>query len=334
MKGVLLINLGSTDSPDQTDVKEFMDEFLMDKRAMDFPYWLRSIIVRGIILKTRPSKTAANYKRIWWEEGSPLIVIGKRLRDKVGNLIDLPIEIGMRYGEPSIESGLSELVDQGVKQVMLMPLYPQYTMSTIETALVEANKVKKELFPNLELSVFPPFYNNPDYIKVLSDSISEDLKGLDYDHILFSYHGIPVRHERKTNYIPRLNNPNKNKISYRDQCLETTRLVAEKLNLKKGTYSSAFQSRLGIDPWIKPFTDKTVEALPSKGVKKLVVVAPAFVADCVETIDELGREAKDDFIEAGGEEFNFIPCLNDRDDWAETIVRWIENQKKEKATVG
>lgn len=325
MKGVLLINLGSTESPDPEDVRKYLDEFLMDERTMDFPYWLRSLIVRGIILKTRPEKTGANYERIWWEEGSPLIVISKRLRNKVRNLTDLPVEIGMRYGEPSLKSGLQKLVDKGVNDVMLIPLYPQYTMSTIETALVKISEVKKEFFPELKLSAFPAFYDNQEYIEVLSGSISENLKDLEYDHMLFSYHGIPVRHERKTSYVYDDEKANARRINYRDQCMETTRLVAEKLNLKEGTFSSAFQSRLGIDPWIKPFTDKTVESLPTKGVKKLVMVSPAFVADCVETIDELNREAKEEFLEAGGEDFTFIPCLNDRQDWAETVAQWIEN---------
>src|SRR5690625_2067027 len=329
MKGVLLINLGSTEKPDPESVKEYLEEFLMDERTMDFPYWLRSLIVKKIILKTRPEKSAANYKRIWWEEGSPLIVISERLREKVKNLIDFPVEIGMRYGNPSIKSGIKKIVDQGVKEVILLPLYPHYTMSTIETALVKAKEIQQEFFPEIKLTSLPEFYEDPKYIDVLSKSIEEEIKDLEYDHLLFSYHGIPVRHERKTSYVLKGENSDKEKISYRDQCLKTTGLVAEKLNLKPGTYSTSFQSRLGIDPWIKPFTDDTVEGFPKKGIKKLAMVAPAFVADCVDTIDELNREAKEDFFNAGGEDFKFIPCLNDREDWAETIVEWIENPDEE-----
>lgn len=321
MKGVLLINLGSTKSPAPADVKEYLDEFLMDERTIDFPYWLRSLIVRGIILKTRPKKSGENYARIWWKEGSPLIVISENLRDKVREQIEIPVEIGMRYGEPSIQSGLQNLVDQGVKEVIVLPLYPQYTMSTIETALVKAEAIRKEFFPELSFQILPAFYDDPAYINTLSQSITEGLAGVDYDHLLFSYHGIPVRHERKTNYIAQ---GDKEKITYRDQCLMTTALVAEKLDLKEGTYSTSFQSRLGIDPWLTPFTDKTVQAFPTKNIKKLAIVAPAFVADCIETIDELGREAREDFIGAGGEELTVIPCLNDREDWVKTIVNWVK----------
>lgn len=328
MKGVLLINLGSTNSPDPKDVKEYLDEFLMDERAIDLPYWLRSFIVRGIILNTRPKKTAENYQRIWWKGGSPLIVISERLRKKVEALSGIPVEIGMRYGKPSIKEGLQKLVDQGVEDVLLVPLYPQYTMSTIETALVKALEVKKEFFPDIKLSTTPPFYNREDYIEVLSNSIKEHLNGQEYDHLLFSYHGIPVRHEDKTNYTGEDSDPRARKITYREQCLKTTELVAEKLDLQEGTYSTSFQSRLGVDAWIKPFTDKTVKTLAEEGVKKLVMVAPAFVADCIETIDELDREAREDFQAAGGRSFSLVPCLNSRDDWTGVINDWIQNWVK------
>lgn len=325
MKGVLLINLGTTKSPNPKDVRNYLDEFLMDDRAIDYPYWLRALVVRGIILNVRPKKTAANYRRIWWKEGSPLLVISDRLRKKVEEISQLPVELGMRYGEPSIKAGLERLTARGVDEVLVVPLYPQYTMSTVETALVKVVEVKKDYFPNLKLSMVPAFYNRKDYIDVLSKSINEHIEGRDYDHLLFSYHGIPVRHEHKTNYTGEAADPKAKKITYREQCMETTRLVAEKLGLEEGKYSTSFQSRLGVDAWIKPFTDKTVRSLPEKGVDKLVVVAPAFVADCIETIDEIDREVREEFYGAGGQQFSYISCLNARQDWAEVLDGWISD---------
>ncbi len=319
MKGILITNLGSTNSPSVEDVTAYLDEFLMDKYAMDLPYWLRSLVVRKIILKSRPPKTAANYKRIWWKEGSPLIVLSNRVGQKLDQLSDMPVAVAMRYGEPSFYEGLKALADQHVEEVLLFPLYPQYTMSTFKTAVEKAKEIRDQHFPNLRLKVLPPFYEEPNYIEVLSTSITEALQGKTYDHLLFSYHGIPKRHERKTNFKRK-----GQKISYRDQCLTTTALTAQKMGLKEGQYSTSFQSRLGIDPWIKPFTDETLTALPQKGVKKLAVVAPAFVADCIETIDEIDREGREDFLKAGGEDFIYVPCLNDRQDWVNCLKNWAD----------
>ncbi len=319
MKGILLINLGSTKSPKVKDVKAYLDEFLMDKYAMDLPYKLRAFVVRGLILRSRPPKTAANYKRIWWEEGSPLIVISERVRDRLNAQLDIPAALGMRYGEPSLHRGLKTLVDQGVDEVLLFPLYPQYTMATVKTAIERVKEIKKENYNGLTLKVLSPFYEDSDYINVLSKSITDGLKGKDYDHLLFSYHGIPKRHERKVNFKRK-----GQKITYREQCIRTSQLVAQQLGLKEEQYSTSFQSRLGPDPWIKPYTDKFLQSLPQKGVKKLAIVAPAFVADCIETIDEIDREGREEFINAGGEEFIYIPCLNDREDWIKVLKKWAE----------
>lgn len=319
MKGVLLINLGSTKSPDKEDVKTYLDEFLMDERALDLPYWLRALIVRGIILKTRPAKTAANYQRIWWKEGSPLIVLSERTKEKLQKqLKTMPVAIGMRYGQPSIKSGLQELYEQKVSEVILLPMYPHYTMATIETAVVEAQRVQKELFPEMKLTTIPPFYQDPDYIRLLAKSVQEKVATKEIDYLLFSYHGIPRRHERKSNF-----KINGQKITYEAQCLKTTALVAQELNLKPEQYGSSFQSRLGIDRWIQPFTTDKLKELAQSNKRNIAMIAPSFVADCIETLDELEREAKEDFINAGGGSFTYIPCLNDRSEWIELIEKWI-----------
>ena len=338
-KGVLLINLGSPDSTDPKDVKKYLDEFLMDPRVIDVPYWARTLLVRGIILNTRPKKSAEAYQKIWWDEGSPLIVISERLQNKVQEKSDIPVGLAMRYGSMSIKKGLQQLVDQGVDEILLVPLYPQFAMATTETILVLAEELRKEYFPQVTFTNLPAFYNNLDYIEVLSRSINEKLASLDYEHLLFSYHGVPERHIRKSDITKShckidgscCKTPSPaHQFCYRHQCYETTRLVAEKLDLKDGTYSTSFQSRLGFDPWLQPYTDRTIERMGKQGIKKMAIVTPAFVSDCLETLEEIAMEGEEIFHEVGGKEFTTIPCLNDRDDWAGLLADWIKNWVEQK----
>jgi len=337
MKGALLINLGSPDSPNPKDVRRYLGEFLMDERVIDLPKPLRTFLVKGIILNTRPKKSAKAYKKIWWEEGSPLIILSKRLQEAVQKKVSVPMGLAMRYGSPSIEDGLAELVKQGVDEIMLIPLYPQFAMATTETILVLAEEIRKEKYPNLEFTVLPPFYNHPDYIKVLSESIQEDLKDKEWEHLLFSYHGVPERHIRKSDITKSHCKIDKSccqtaskahQYCYRHQCFETTRRVAEYLELKEGSYSTSFQSRLGVDPWLQPYTDQTVARFAKKGVKNMAIVTPAFVSDCLETLEEIGMEAVEDFEEKGGEELHVIPCINTRTDWVNVMSRWIDQWAK------
>jgi ferrochelatase len=338
MKGALLVNLGSPDSTSVKDVKKYLDEFLMDKRVIDTPYPLRAFIVKGIILNTRPKKSAEAYKKIWWKEGSPLIILSERLHKKVETKTNIPVELAMRYGNPSIKSGIQKLAKQGVTEIYLIPLYPQFAMATTETIVVEANKVINKNFPQIKISATPAFYNQPDYVEVLSNSIQKHLDETTPDHLLFSYHGVPERHIKKSDVSKShckidgscCNTPSvAHEFCYRHQCYETTKLVAEKLNLKDGFYSTSFQSRLGRDPWLKPYTDQTIDNFAINGIKKLAVATPAFVSDCLETLEEIGMEAKHSFEQNGGEEFSTIPCLNDNDDWANTLSNWISNWTKQ-----
>ena len=197
MKGVLLVNLGSPDSTNPKDVKKYLGEFLMDPRVIDVPYFFRALLVKGIILNTRPKKSAKAYAKIWWKEGSPLIVLSERLQGKVQTKTELPVGLAMRYGAMNIKKGIQELVDKGVDDILIFPLYPQFAMATTETITVLADELQKEFFPNIKLSSVPAFYNNEEYIEVLSSNIKEQIKDLDYEHLLFSYHGIPERHIRK-----------------------------------------------------------------------------------------------------------------------------------------
>ena len=332
-KGVLLVNLGSPDSPTPKDLKPYLDEFLMDERVIDAPRWLRNIIVRGIILRTRPKKSAKAYQKIWWEEGSPLIVYSERFKEKVEKQTTLPIALGMRYGSMKIENAMRSLVEMGVEEILLVPLYPHYAMSSYETVVVKTMEVQKEHFPQVKLTTMPAFYKNPDYIRVLGESISGALNEFDYDHVLFSYHGIPERHIRKsdpTSYHCKIDdqccmvNSVAHHTCYRHQCYDTTELVKKEINLPADKVSSSFQSRLAGDPWLKPYTDYEFERLAKEGKKNLAVITPAFVSDCLETLEEIAMEGKEQFIEAGGENYIHIPCLNDGDAWVSLMASWIE----------
>ncbi|MBE0392124.1 ferrochelatase [Flavobacterium sp. 7E] len=334
MKGVLLVNLGSPESPTPKDVKPYLDEFLMDKYVIDVPFLLRALLVRGIILQTRPKKSAAAYAKIWWDEGSPLVVISKRMHEKVKKQVEIPVSLAMRYGNPSILAGLQELRDKGVTEVLLFPLYPQHAMASTTTILVLAEELRKKHFPEMKFTSVPAFYNKPDYLKNLADSIKGHLEGFDYDHLLFSYHGIPERHIRKTDVTKShckidgscCNTPSPaHEFCYRHQCYETTKQVVKLLGIPEEKYSQTFQSRLAGDKWLTPYTDVEVNKMPEKGIKKLAVVTPAFVSDCLETLEEIAMEANHEFKAHGGEEFKAIPCLNDGDEWCTTASNWINS---------
>nr|WP_315033054.1 ferrochelatase [uncultured Chryseobacterium sp.] len=332
-KGILLINLGSPRSTAVEDVKEYLDEFLMDEKVIDYRWIFRALLVQGIILKTRPAKSAEAYKTVWTDEGSPLIVITKKVQQKLQKIVDVPVEIGMRYAEPSIETGIRNLVDKGVSEIVLFPLYPQYAMSTTETVIEKAEEVRKKKFPEVKISYIQPFYHRDLYTDCLADSIREKLPE-NFDALLFSYHGVPERHIYKTDPTKTCNmndccnresNPS-HQFCYRHQCFNTTETVIKKLELPKDKVIVSFQSRLGKDKWMEPYTDHTLETIPSKGVKNLAIVCPAFVSDCLETLEEISVEGKEQFLEAGGEKFIYIPCLNDEDRWIEVIRTLCEEQ--------
>lgn len=329
---MLLVNLGSPDSYEVKDVKKYLKEFLMDGRVIDIPYAFRYMLIEGIILRTRPPKSAEAYKSIWWDEGSPLIVLSKRLHEKVQKHSDIPVALGMRYGNPSIYSAIEGLKNENpdLEDILLVPLYPHYAMSSFETVVEKARDIIQKNFHNINLRVKEAFYNDEIYLGLLAESIKPAIEK-EYDHLLFSYHGIPERHVRKSDITQNhclkvedccnVDSP-AHEFCYRHQTLATTDFIAQKLNLPKEKYSTSFQSRLGRDPWLTPFTDKTIIEMAQKGIKKLIVVCPAFVSDCLETIEEIGEEAREFFIKNGGEEFTLVPCLNDNSDWAKLVASW------------
>ena len=336
-KGVLLVNLGSPDSTEVKDVRRYLDEFLMDERVIDIPYWKRFLLIKGIILNTRPKKSAAAYKKIWWKEGSPLVVISERFTKKIQAGMDIPVALGMRYGTMSMKNAIQELHDQHVTEILLVPLYPHYAMSSFETVVEKAKELIKKEFQSIKMDVLQPFYNHPDYIRVMSQHLKAELEGFDYDQILFSYHGIRERHILKSDTTQshcKIDgscceiSSEAHKTCYRHQCFETTKEIVKELKLDEGKYRNSFQSRLLKDPWLKPYTDHELERMAEGGIKRLAVITPAFVSDCLETLEEIAMEGKKEFLDRGGESFIHISCLNEDKAWVEVMKQWIKDWQK------
>ena len=333
-KGVLLVNLGSPDSTETTDVRRYLREFLSDPRVLDIPVWKRKPLVDLVITPFRAPKSAEAYEKVWTPEGSPLIVTTERVRDLLREKIDLPVEIGMRYGNPSTESGVRALLARGVTEIFLIPLYPHYALSSYETAVARTQDVVEKIAPGVKLVVQPPFYDHPDYIDALVEVAKPHLEDGEYDHVLFSYHGVPERHVKLTDpsgcYCLRMNECCKmespaHAFCYRHQCYATTWAFVARAGIPAEKYSVSFQSRLGRDPWLKPYTDYELERLPSQNKKRVVVLSPAFVSDCLETIEELGMEGREEFLEAGGKDYRLVPCLNDHPRWIEVLQGFVHN---------
>ena len=332
--GIILMNLGSPDSTEIKDVRKYLNEFLMDGRVIDYPYLFRLLLVRGIIVPFRAAKSSHAYQTIWTKDGSPLIIFTKQLQKALQEKLSGSIEIAMRYGNPSMEDAYNKLLEKNpdLEDAMLIPMYPHYAMSSYETAVEHAKNIhRKKKYP-FKIDFLKPFYDQPDYINALAESIRPFLQN-EYDHILFSYHGVPERHIYKGDITKQhclkaenccmVDSP-AHKQCYRHQCLKTTSLIAEKLNLPKGKFSHSFQSRLGKAEWLKPYTAIQLEELPKEGIKKLLVVCPAFVSDCLETLEEIAITGKESFLNAGGESFTTIPCLNIHPTWVETINKWVK----------
>jgi ferrochelatase len=328
------MNLGSPDSTEVKDVRRYLNEFLMDERVIDKPWLFRFLLVRGIIVPFRAPKSAEAYKSIWTKEGSPLIVISKQLRDALDKEVEEPVAIAMRYGTPSPKETYDELLKSNpdLEEVILVPMYPHYAMSSYETAVEYAVEQHKKGGYSFKLTTIKPYYDNEEYLQALCDSMQLFLQG-EYDHILFSYHGVPERHIYKGDITKQhclkvancceVASP-AHKYCYRHQCLVTTKLVTERLGVPKYKWTMTFQSRLGRDEWLKPYTAATLEELPKQGIKKLLVVCPAFVSDCLETLEEIAEEGKEIFLHAGGESFEMIPCLNVHPMWVGAMAKWIK----------
>ncbi len=326
------MNLGSPDSTEVKDVRKYLNEFLMDGRVIDVPYLWRLLLVRGIIVPFRAPKSAEAYRTIWWKEGSPLVELTKQLKDAVQHQLDFPVTIAMRYGNPTPQAAYEDLLKQSsdLEEVILFPLYPHYAMSSYETAVEHMKDAHTKGEYDFKLTTIKPYYSQPDYINAMVENIRPHLEK-EYDHILFSYHGIPERHIKKSDttgchclqVTDCCNTPSPaHNTCYRHQCFTTTKLIIQQLQIPADKYSISFQSRLG-KGWLQPFTDIRLEAMPKEGIKKLLVICPAFVSDCLETLEEIAERGKESFMEAGGETYDMIPCLNVHPLWVSAITKWV-----------
>ncbi|ROO39778.1 ferrochelatase [Pseudomonas sp. NFACC32-1] len=330
---LLLVNLGSPASTSVADVRRYLNQFLMDSYVIDLPWPVRRLLVSLILIK-RPEQSAHAYASIWWDEGSPLVVLSRRLQQAMtAQWTQGPVELAMRYGEPSIESALVRLASQGHRKITLAPLYPQFADSTVTTVVEEAKRVVREKKLDVQFSILQPFYDQPEYLDALVASAKPYLEQ-DYDHLLLSFHGLPERHLTKLDPTGfhcfkdadccRNASPQVMATCYRAQCIRTAELFAKRMGLAQGRWSVSFQSRLGRAKWIEPYTEARLDELAKSGVKKVLVMCPAFVADCIETLEEIGDRGREQFREAGGEELVLVPCLNDEPQWAQALSTLCE----------
>lgn len=311
--GVLLVNLGTPDAPDASSLRRYLAEFLSDPRVIELPRWLWKIILYGIVLRTRPAKSAKAYQSVWTNEGSPLLQISKnQLKDIRSALGDsIPVALGMRYGNPSIASALQELQQQRVDRIVVLPLYPQYSGPTTGSVFDAVTEELRRWRYVPELHFIHNYGLETDFIDLLARSIGESLQARKAPQkLLFSYHGTPQGYADAGD-------------PYYQLCVRTTRLVEKQLGLEEGTCITTFQSRFGNEEWLKPYTDETLQDLPAQDIKHVAIVSPAFSADCLETLEELAVENRDLFMKSGGETYHYIPALNDKPEHINFLVNLI-----------
>jgi len=335
--GLLLINLGTPESPAPSDVRPYLREFLMDPRVIDLDYWKRWLLVNLILIR-RPKASGEAYEQVWTDEGSPLLTHTKNLTEKVAKkLPELHVDFAMRYGNPSIASVLRRMRQAGVDRFIVFSLYPQYSSaangSSLEKVFVEASKLWN--VPDIE--TIPPFWDDPGFIDACAQRARPVIDAVNPEKVYFSFHGLPERHVIKSDESGShclqsedccASIGTANRHCYRAQCYATARLLADHLGLPEEKRVVCFQSRLGRDPWIKPYTDHILIDDAKAGVKKAVILSPAFVADCLETIEELGIRAVEDWKTHGGEQLELVPCINSDDAWVDALIAIVRKQVK------
>tara|TARA_Y100000768_G_scaffold334681_1_gene275524 strand:- start:157 stop:1173 length:1017 start_codon:yes stop_codon:yes gene_type:complete len=333
-KQILLVNLGSPKSLSKADVKEYLKEFLSDDYVVDLPKILQQFILRAFILPFRPSKTKEAYEKIWEEDGSPLIINTQKIATSLSEKTGWKVDIAMRYQEPSIREKVKKYKERKTSEVIVIPLYPHHAMSTTKTTKIEIDKIVSEEYPSLKVKYIEPFYDDPRYIDALSHSIKPYLD--DLDKLIFSYHGIPERHLTKGDVVGdhcmKVENCcdincKSSQNCYRSNVLATSKLTADQLELADNQWMVSFQSRVSImgPAWLKPYTDIEIDKLGENGMEKIGVVCPSFIADCLETLEEIEMQAKESFIESGGKELVYIPCLNNNPEFINALESIIED---------
>jgi ferrochelatase len=331
--GVLLVNLGTPDAPTRGAVYRYLKQFLLDRRVIDYPWIARNLLVRGLIAPLRSGKSAKLYQQLWTENGSPLKFYGERLAEGVQQRLgdEYVVALGMRYQNPSIESAIDALLKAGVREIVVLALFPQYAGATTGSVHEEVMRIltRKESIPTVKM--INSYYDDPEMIGIFADNARQfDIAS--YDHILFSYHGLPQRQLRKAddcNHCLKVDNccgtiSQVNQFCYSAQCHATTRAIAAELGLDAAQYTTTFQSRLGPDAWAQPYTSAVLEAQAHKGAKRILVFSPAFVADCLETLIEISDEYQEEFEEMGGEKVDLVPSLNDNPRWMDVVVRLVK----------
>lgn len=334
--GVLLVNLGTPDSPQTPDVRRYLNEFLTDGRVVDMPAAVRYPLFRGLVVPLRAPKSAKIYQQLWdAERGSPLLFHGLDLKEKVQAALgaDYLVAFGMRYQKPSIQKALDELRAAAVERIVVLPLFPQYASASTGSVQEKVMDIVKDWWIVPSINFISQFATEPGFIATIAARGRAEMARHDYDHIVFSYHGIPERHVKKgdpTNYC-RFGSccdtlTEQNRYCYRAQCFATSRLVAAELGLSPEQYTVSFQSRLQSrlrDPWLQPYTDEALKEFPARGIKNVLAFSPAFVADCLETTIEVGEEFKELFEEAGGQHWQLVPSLNSEPQWVEAVAGMI-----------
>jgi ferrochelatase len=336
-RGVLLVNLGTPASPAVRDVRRYLREFLSDPRVIDIPAPLRWLLLHGIILPFRSRRSAHAYRSIWRPEGSPLLVFSQELRRELGKELGerYAVELAMRYGEPSIAKTLERLASADVERILVVPLFPQYASSSFGSAAeaVLRAAMRRENVPPLEL--LGPFYDDPDFVGAFAHVARESLAGFGHDHVLISFHGLPERQVRKgdpsgRHCLASLDCCDEvgavNRFCYRAHCFATARALASSLELPDGSWSVSFQSRLGRDPWLQPYTDRVLQQLGERGVRRVAVLCPAFVADCLETLEEIGLRAREQWRQVGGKELLLVPSLNSHPRWVVALANRVRGR--------